>query len=54
MKRQTGVTFSKTEDRWLVRFCGYYIGRFRTFDEAVAARKGFEKAGEVWIDTLWS
>jgi hypothetical protein len=47
MKKHTGVTFSKTENRWLCRFYGYYVGRFKTFDEAVAARKGFEKAWSV-------
>jgi hypothetical protein len=47
LKRHTGVTYSRTEDRWLCRFYGWYIGRFRTFEEAVAARKGFEKALEI-------
>lgn len=47
MTKQTGVTFSYTESRWLARFGSYYIGRFKTHKEAVAARKGFEKAWEV-------
>lgn len=47
MLKQTGVTFSYTESRWLVRYGCYYVGRFMTFREGCAARKGFEKAWEV-------
>jgi hypothetical protein len=46
-KKHPGVTYSKTEQRWLVRFRGYYVGRFQNKNEAIGALKGFQKAFEV-------
>lgn len=41
-----GVSFSKTESRWAATICGdagpIMLGKFKTFDEAVACRKQAE------------